>query len=336
MKKRLITLLSLSVASLIVACGAGETTSDNKYYSASNSTYYAIESGVNNQGESQLYISMVTQTSVWQAPLESVLSSVSGTNSYTYNQNGVSGTVTLRGGILGVSYTSTSENWINFASVESHIVNNIPNGNYNLICDQANLSPCNMVISTDSISGNQIASVTEFANDGTPTVLCRNAQIIQTGQRNPINPYLYSFACSNAGGSSSGTWNIVPFTQHGVTGFMVAENNYSSNITDDSTDDIAFPVASISPKNDYNYLYNGGMNSAGVGISTARFLDGALLNNATSGCLTCGITLNQYYQNQIATGFSWYSSSNLFGANYNLTGNDTMKIYQDSFFGFYF
>ncbi|MDD3267405.1 MAG: hypothetical protein PHC75_09545 [Burkholderiales bacterium] len=304
MKKRLITLLSLSVASLIVACGVGETTSGNLYYSASNSAHYVIESGINNQSESQLYISMVTQASLWKAPLESVPSSIVGTTSYTYNQNGISGTVTLRGGILGISYTSTNGAWIDFAAIESHIGSSIPNGNYNLICDQANLSPCTMVVQT--ITGVQVVTVTEFNTVGTATTLCSNSPITQSGQSNPMNPYLYSFTCSNSGGTTSGVWDLLPFTQHGVTGFMVAENNYSSNITDDSTDEIAFPQHSISPTGSYNYLYNGGI-GIGIGVNTASFSLPSGINNPTSLCSNCGLTLGRYYNGVAATGFAWYT-----------------------------
>ncbi len=332
MKKITIILLSALSAGLIVACGAGDTTNGNTYYSASNTSHYVIESGINPQNESQLYLSMITRTSTWQVPLTPVTTSVSGTNSYTYNQNNTFVTVTLREGIFGISYKSTTENWIDIASIESHVASSIPNGSYNLLCDQANLSPCTMVVESDALTGNQVVSVTEFNSYGNPNVLCDGSPIIQVGQSNPINTYLYSFTCSNAGGTSSGTWDVLPFTKHGRTALMVAENNYSSNITDDSTDEIAFSQNGISPNGNYNYLYN---QSGGVGVTVASFTGGALLNNSISGCSACGLTLNQYYNANAATGFAWYSSSSLFGANYNVTGDDIIKMYQDSVMGFY-
>lgn len=331
MKKITTILLSAASAGLIVACGAGAESNGTAYYSASNTSHYVIESGINPQNESQLYITIVKQSGYFlQVPLESTTV----VNNYTYAQGNTSGTVTLNSsGNLGISYTSNGNSWIDFASIESHIASNIPNGTYNLICDQASLSPCIMEIGSYS-NGSQFVSVTEYSISGAATPLC-SSSIIPTGQSNPINPYLYSFQCKNSGGS--GTWDLLPFTQNGETALMVAENNYATNITDDSTDEIAFPVKSINPINPngtYNYLYNGGPISGGVGvISNAQFISGSVLTNNIVGCIPCSLNQNAYY-NYAAVGFDWYNNQSL--GFYNLTGNDAMKIYQDSFVGFYF
>lgn len=321
MKK--LSILSIGISGLIVACGTGTNNNSSvNYYSASNTSHYSIESGLNVLNESQLYINMITQYGTWQAPLTLVTN-----NNYTFNQNGATGTVTITANNLGISYNSTSQSWIDFATLETNVSTNIPNGTYNFICDQSNLSACSMVINNNNIT------VTEFSQTGQATTLC-NTQFSQSN--NPMNPYLYSFNCGVNAGAASGQWNIMPFTINNTTAIMVAEYNLSENINDDSTDEIAFQNIAIHPMGNYNYLYNGGSFSQGTGVSTAQFTVAGIINATVGTCFgsACGLIANQYYNANAATGFDWFNVN--LSNNYNLTGNDAMKIYQDSFVGFYF
>lgn len=328
MRKNLLLLSLISCFPILIsACGSGSSTSSSGqvYYSASNTGHYLVESNVNPSNESQLYISVVSQNGgyVKEAPLTQV-----STNNYTFSQSGASGTVTIKNGNFGISYNGTSSTWIDFAT--QNVGSSVPSGNYNLICDQTNLSPCTMNISNNSVN------VTEYSLTGQATTLCNNSSLSQVGSSNLNNPYLFAFTCGVNGGSSQGVWYIVPIVQNSTTGLMIGEYNAASNNNNDETDEIAFPAnIAINPNGSYNYLYNGGSLS-GVGVSTAQFTATGLINQTVGLCsgAQCALIQNQYYNNNPATGFDWYNVNSL--NNYNLVGSDSMSIYQDSFEGFYF
>ena len=308
---------------LLVACGSGQTNNGgNNYYSASNTTYYQIESQTTN-GASQLTFSAVSPGySIKQAPLTFVAP-----NNYTYSQNGATGTVTLDNGNLGISYQSTSGAWVDFATQNTSNIA-LPTGSYNLICDQTNLSPCQATIANNQIT------ITEFSQTGQATTLCQNSNITQAATS--ANPYLYQFSCGVNGGSITGTWYAVPLTIESTTALMLSEFSPAQNNNDDETDEIAFPISpSINPSGAYYYLYQGVM-LGGVGLSSAQFTVAGLVNPIVGTCsgAACALIQNQYYNNNPATGFAWYNVNQQ--SNYNLVGNDTMGIYQDSYEGFYF
>lgn len=328
MKKSHISLATLSIlGSLLLGCGAGDNNSDNQkiYYSAAHSGYYVIESGVNPNNESQLYFSVVAQSGgyVQKAPL-----TMSSHGNYTFNQSNVIGTVTIKDSLLGVSYTAPSNSWIDLATSESHILSSVSTGNFNLICDQTNLSACNL-----QITNNQI-TITEYSITGQATTLCSNSSLTKVPQ-NFSNPYLYSFNCGVNGGSSSGTWYVLPFNKNGESSIMISEFNPTSNDNSDATDELAFKLARISPSGEYKYLYNGGSIS-GVGVSTVSINQSGLINPVSGLCggSSCALIQDQYYIDNQAVGFSWYNVN--LQNNYNFTGSDIMKVYQDSFEGFYF
>ncbi len=321
MKKIILSLIPVA----LLGCGSGTTTSGGTvYYSASYSSNYLIESQNNN--ESQLLLSIIpnTGTYVYQAPLTMVSN-----NSYIFAQNGATGTVTFNNGNMGVSYQTSSSTWIDFATTNISNIS-LPSGTYNAVCDQTNLSACNITINNNNIS------ITEFNSSGQPTVLCANKALQQVGSSNVYNPYLYSFTCGVNGGSSSGVWYAVPITINQVTGIMLSEFNPTINNNDDTTDEIAFPSSnSINPSGNYFYVYDGG-SLGGVGVTNAQFSVAGLTNTVVGLCsgASCALVNNQIYNGIPKTGFDWYNVNNL--NSYNLTGNDSMGIYQDSFEGFYF
>lgn len=319
--------ISLLITAIIITACVGESVNSNqqKYYSAAHTGYYLIESNVNPENESELYFSVVDQSSsyVYQTPLSLVSS-----NNYTFKQGSTSGTVTIKNNLLGVSYSGVSDAWIDLATTTNNIESSLPNGSYNLICDQTNISACNL-----KILNNQITLV-EFSTTGQPITLCSNS-LAELVPANTGNQYLYSFTCGVNGGSSSGTWYALPINIRSEHSIMLSEYNPTSNDSSDTTDELSFPVQSINPTGTYQYLYDGGSLS-GVGVSTASISAAGVINPIAGSCSgsACALVPDQYYLNNDAQGFAWYNVN--LQNNYNLTGSDKMKVYQDSFFGFYF
>jgi hypothetical protein len=317
----------VSISTLISSCGVGtnnEFLPGQNYFSASYSSYYNIQNG-SGANESNLYLSIVSQSTQYVTNVQLIPTSVE--SQYTFNQNNISGTVTIRNGNLGISYQSSSSAWTDFAT--QHISNNIPNGTYNLICNQSNLSACQLVVNNNAIT------LTEYSISGQQTVLCNNASL-QAIAASYENPYLFSFNCSN-GGSIFGKWYLLPMNYNNQTSLLISEYNNSINENDDVTDEIAFvqPTTKIDPSGTYTYLYNGGSLSGGVGISQVQFArtPASLVNPISCNGMLCVLNQNQYYNNQQQIGFDWYT--NTLGY-YNLVGSDAQRIYQDSFEGFYF
>lgn len=304
----------------LLACGTGQNNSvSNNYYSASTTTYYQIESI-----ESQLNLNIITTSGVVSYPL-----TATAVNAYTFASGSTTtGTATLDNNNLGISFNNPQSTWIDFAT-QNISLNAIPTGTYNLICDQSNLSACQASVSNNTIS------ITEYSITGQATTLCQNSPI--TSANVSFNPSSYQFNCGVNGGSSSGTWYAVPITIESTTGIMLNEFNPTTNTNNDETDEIAFPNSqAINPYGTYYYLYNGGAISSGVGVSTAQFTSAGLVNQVVGLCsgAACALIKNQYYNNISTIGFDWYNANGM--NNYNLIGNDNMRIYQDSFEGFYF
>ncbi len=318
MKPKNPVLLAIIPFSLI-ACGTGQNDSvGNNYYSASGTTYYQIESV-----ESQLNLNIVTTSGVASYPLTTTAA-----NAYTFASGSTTGTVTLENNNLGISFNNPQSTWIDFATQNIRL-NTIPDGTYNLICDQSNLSACQASVLNNAIS------IIEYSVTGQSTQLCQNSPI--TSANVNFSPSLFQFNCGVNGGSSSGTWYALPITIESTTGIMLNEYNPTTNTNNDETDEIAFPNSStINPSGTYYYLYNGGAVSSGVGTSTAQFTSAGLINQIVGLCsgAACALIKNQYYNNMPAIGFDWYNANGM--NNYNLVGNDSMGIYQDSFEGFYY
>lgn len=323
----LMAVLISSLGVTISSCGNGSsnTTTGQSYYSASYSSYYNIQSSTENN-ESSLYLSIVSPgvQYVTNALLTPTLNIES---QYEFSQNGASGTVTIKNGNLGISYVSQSSSWIDFATNTNNIANSVPNGTYNLICDQTNISACQLTINNNEVS------IIEYSMTGQSTILCNNSSL-QLDSSNQ-NPYLWQFNCGVNGGSTHGMWYMLPFVSNNQTSFLISEYNPTVNENDDLTDEIAFikPIAQINPSGNYNYLYTG-LSGGGVGITTVQFATSpaSLINSITCGSL-CGLNTNQYYSNQSQIGFDWYTNTT---SSYNLVGNDAQQIYQDSYEGFYF
>lgn len=322
---KLLSLLCMSA--LIISCGTGanELLPGQNYFSASYSSYYNIQ-----QNNGQSYLTIVSPSQQWlnNAFLTPIVLTAN-ESQYTFNQGGASGIVTIKNNNLTINYTSTSSTWIDFAT--QNIGNSLPDGTYNLICDQTNLSACSMTINNDNIS------ITEYSVTGQTTTLCNNSSANKASS-NLNNPYIWTFTCSVNGGSSSGIWHIMPMMSNNTTSLLIAEYNPTSNINNDATDEIAFqqPSTNINPSGTYVYTYNGGSFSGGVGTSTAMFSGATLANSIVGLCngSACALIPNQYYNNQAKLGFDWYNVNGL--NNYNLVGSDAQNIYQDSFEGFYF
>lgn len=325
--KLLTTILIGALGIVVSSCVGGSTgVAGQNYYSASYSSYYNIQNGTG-ANESSLYLSIVSQGAT-QYVSNALLTPVVGAESqYEFSQNGAYGTVTIKNNNLGISYISPSSSWIDFATSTANIGSTIPNGTYNLICDQTNISPCQMVVNNNSIS------ITEYSMTGQSTILCNNSIVQQLS--NNQNPYLWAFNCGVNGGAHSGTWYLMPFTSSNQTSFLISEYNPTSNTNDDVTDEIAFtqPVAQITPSGNYSYVYTS-LSGNGVGTTSAQFATApsSIVNSITCGSL-CGLNVNQYYFNQSQVGFDWYTNTT---SSYNLVGSDAQKIYQDSYEGFYF
>jgi hypothetical protein len=231
---------------------------------------------------------------------------------------------------MGISFTSTNS-YADFATINTNR-NNIPSGSYSTVCDQNNLSACII-----SINNNQI-SIVEYSVSGVPTALCNNQKLVQASS-NAINPNVYSFTCGVQGGASSGTWSAIPLIVNGVTGIMISEYDASINANDNITDEIAFIQESFIPSGNYNYEYNS--SSGQGGISSATFNNGTLINATVGSCAgaACAIIQGQYagavgLSGNPMVGFDYYSVNGT--TNYNLVGNTTMNIFDDSYAGIYY
>lgn len=304
-------------------CGNGNAVNNTatSYYSASNDTYYQLESSVNNNIES-FVLNMVTNS----RPITAIPLTRSNPNHYTFIALGGNGSVALSNGNLGISFNATSNNWIDFAT-QNTASTQIPSGMYTTICDRTNISPC--VI---NIKNNQI-TISEYSISGVATRLCTNVTI--SNVNNNINPFISSFVCGVGGGAKSGVWNIMPIAINSITALMISEYNPTINANDDTTDEIAFPQSSIAilPSGTYNYLY-ANLNGTN-GISTARFSNSSILNSTIGSCAgaACAIIQGKFY-NFTMSGFNYFNVNGF--NNYNFVGDNLMNIYQDSYIGFYF
>ena len=324
-KKLLRSVIAISAASVVlIGCGNGSTNNlplGQNYFSASYSSFYNIQNGTGSGNESNLYLSVISQGDQYVTNVQLIPTSFE--SQYTFNQNNISGTVTIKNGNLGISYQSSSTQWTDFAT--QHVGNSIPNGTYNLICNQSNLSACQMVVNNNSVT------LTEYSISAQKTILCSNASL-QAVAAASENPSVFTFNCSNGG-----KWYILPMSYNNQTSLLISEYNSFVNENDDVTDDIAFsqPQTGINPRGNYTYLYNGGSVSDGVGISSVQFSinPAALVNPISCNGYLCALQTNQYYNNQQQIGFDWYTNTNGY---YNLVGSDAQNIYQDSFEGFYF
>lgn len=328
MKLNFLTAILIGSLGVVVSsCGGGSSVSAGQnYYSASYSSYYNIQNGTGDN-ESALYLSIVSQGT--QYVNNALLTPVSNIESqYEFSQNGAYGIVTIKNGNLGISYTSSSGAWIDFATQSTNIATTIPNGTYNLVCDQTNISPCQMEVNNNSIT------INEFSVSGQKTTLCNASNL--TKYSNMQNPYLWAFSCGVNGGSSAGTWYLMPINIESQFSFLVSEYNPTVNENDDVTDEIAFTQVStgINPNGSYDYVYSG-IVSGGVGTTNAQFTasPATLINSITCGGSLCALNFNQYYYNQSMLGFDWYTNTT---SSYNLVGSDVQNIYQDSYEGFYF
>ncbi|MBY0379135.1 MAG: hypothetical protein K2P99_01900 [Burkholderiales bacterium] len=305
------------------SCGDGNATknSASSYYSASNDTYYQLESSVNNNIES-FVLNLVTNS----GPITGIPLSQTTPNHYTFIGLGGTGNVALNNGNLGISFTSTSNNWIDFAT-QNTTSTQIPSGVYTTICDRTNISPC--VI---NIQNNQI-TINEYSTSGVATTLCHNVSI--NNVNNSINPFISSFVCSVGGGAKSGIWYVMPLAINTMTALMISEYNPTINANDDTTDEIAFPQNSIAilPSGTYNYLY-ANLNGTN-GISSAQFSNSSILNSTIGSCAgaACAIIQGKFY-NFTMSGFDYFNVNGF--NNYNFVGNNLMNIYQDSYIGFYY
>ena len=321
MKKNLLLSLMFGISVTLVACnGDGQNNSiSGNYYSASNTSYYQIESSNN-----QLSLNIISTTSAASFPL-----TFKAVNSYTFGSGGVVGTLTMDNNNIGISFQSAQSTWIDFATLGQNLAASLPNGTYNLVCDQTNLSACQLVVNNGTVS------ITEYSTTGQQTQLCQNSSVTPANLNS--NPNLQKFTCGVNGGSTSGTWYAQAFTIESTTGIMLNEFNPTTNSNNDETDEIAFPISmSINPSGTYYYVYYGGATSSGVGSTTAQFSSAGIINSVVGLCsgAACALIQNQYYNSNTLAGFDWYNVNGL--NNYNLVGNDTMGIYQDSFEGFYF
>ncbi len=323
--RKLNRILLVLTGAVVVACGSGQTNTGTNYYSAAYDTYYQIESSLVNNQESYFLNIISTGNQTNKIPLTLQSNGIFTFNTNLQNQS-TTGYVLATNGNLGIAFNSTSGSYYDFASTFVNS-NQLPSGSYVTVCDQNNLSAC-----TITVNGNLI-SITEYNQSGSATALCANSKISKVSSSN-INPYLYSFGCGVDGGSASGTWYIAPLTINGVTGFMINEYNNVINASDDGTDEIAFPQGSINPQGNYFYVANGILTGS-ASIGTAIF-SGNTLNNPTVGNCSgapCAIVPGYFY-NYPMSGFSYYSVNNT--VNYNLVGNDTMGLYQDSYEGIYY
>ncbi len=333
MKSKFNILVVSLFASLMVGCGAGDSSNDSTdYYSASSTSYYQIESQTND-GESTTYsLNIVTNTgnTVTGLPLTPTSNGYSFTGTIDGQQ--ATGTIVISAGQMGIAINSSSGSSADFATINSN-TNAIPDGTYTTVCDQNNLSACTMVINNGQIT------VTEFNVSGSPTTLCANQNLVQASS-GALNPYLHSFSCGVQGGSSTGPWYIMPLLVNFTTGIMVSEYNASLDANDNITDEIAFPQASFSPNGNYNYVYNG--NTSGLsGISTATISNNSVTNTIVGTCsgAACALIEGQYsggvgMPGNVMTGFDYYSVNST--ANYNMVGNTTMNIFVDSYVGIYY
>ncbi len=308
----------------ISGCGDGQNSEATNYYSASFDTYYQIESS-----ESSYSFNIVSSSgnSLVNVPLTTTSNGY--TFSASYNGQSATGNIVINNGQMGISINASSNGFTDFATLNTNN-NLIPDGVYTTVCDQNNISACNMVINGNTIS------VTEYSVSGESTILCSNQSL--TNAINSVNPNLLSFSCGVQGGTYNGIWNIMPLIVNNTVAIMISEYNASINQNDNGTDEIAFPELSFMPNGSYNYVYNP-IASGQSGISNASFSNGVLINNIVGTCdgAMCALITNQYAGiagGNSMVGFNYYSVNGQL--NYNLVGNDTMNIYVDSYVGIYY
>ncbi|MCE3268065.1 MAG: hypothetical protein K0R49_317 [Burkholderiales bacterium] len=326
---RLLVIFLISI--LLISCGDGNTNnSTTNYYSASPNSYYQIITESQNGVES-LALSITTSTG---NILDNVPLTITGLNTYSFGDSTTgdsNGTLILKNNQMAISVKSgTNTSFADFA-IESMTNTTIPDGTYNTVCDQNNISACTVVVNNNQIS------ITEYSVAGTPTNLCQNQTLQQTSGTQ--NPYLGSFSCGVQGGTNNGAWYVMPITANGVTGIMISEYNPSSTANTSITNEIAFPQAAFTPNGTYNYVYNG--ISSNSGLTTASFSTAGLVNTVVGSCsgAACALIEGQYagsigMQGNTMTGFDYYNING--SINYNLVGSSVMNIFVDSFSGIYF
>ncbi len=314
-------------AIFLAACGAGDNTpsSTASYYTGGYDYYYQVqtESG----SVSNFSVMAANGTTLFSAPLVS-----SGNNSYsfntTYNSQQVSGNVVIANDIFSIA----ASNWgIDLASSNTTI---LQSGAYSTICDKGNISPCTVTVSNNNVS------ITEYASNGTPTVLCSNSMLSNT---NTI-PNNYTFKCGiNGSNNPQYDWYLTSITRNNVPGLLLSEFNGNTQVNNDETDDIAVIQATSSgifqPSGSFYYTYNGANGSGNPTITVANLTSSGstgTINNPTIG--NCNgqaytLTLDQYYS-QIANGYAYFTTSTN-PTNFNLVGNSTMNLMMDSVNGFY-
>lgn len=313
---------------LISACGNGNA--GQAYYSASLNTYYQIITESSSNGSTPLSITINTSGNT---PITASLTT-STANIYNFTTADGKGIVILKNGLLGYAYVANNAytfNTVDFATqnAKSTIV---PDGIYVTFCDQANLSPCLI-----TISGNSIA-ITEYnkSNQGRTVSLCpSNSTLIKT--TGFANPNLYTFQCgTNGSASNAGDWHLMPFTINGITGFMINEYTptgpYKS--TYNITNEIAFPQSSIAPNGNYSYLAPRlASNSNFLASVTNGYLTNSAIGCSSQSCILKpgGFIIESTPISQ--AGFMHFTAGTI---NYNFTGNTYMNIFMDSNSGFYF
>lgn len=329
-------------AFIIIGCGNGSTTTGTTFYSAGSDYNYTIqfESGSESNSASILSSLVINTTGSTSQPIP--LISVS-TNVYSFTSGNLSGLLYYNpseSSSIGLAFNGQGvSSYSDYAT--NAIINSVPNGTYNTICDINNISPCSIVINSSSIS------ITEYSFAGQQVSLCSDSTINSASTAS--NPSNYSFICGTNGSTqNAGIWNLTPFSINGVTALMVSQYNSSISGNDDDTDSIAFPSSiPINPSGQYGYVYSvqssQNPSSTSAGISSSSFTANSslsIINNPTIGSCSgggCTLNVNSYY-NYPANGFGWFQLSNSQSGvtnTYNLVGNDQMGLYMDSYSGFY-
>lgn len=309
--------IALIIAALLVsACGLGNQNGSTNYYSAATDTYYKIESSTSNS-VTTYSLSIVNST----AGLNNATLTALGNGMYSFN-NGA-GILVLSNGNLSIVAGNNVP--LDFASANT--TSEVPDGTYNSLCGYTTPSPCVV-----TINNNDITIIESDATSGDSIMLCDSMPIYRINSA--TNPNASTFSCS-----SYAIWTLVPFTVNGVTGLMLAEPNADTNLPYQFTSEIAFPVDSNpAPNGTYDYAYNQVnadtlYSSQGIESSISAS-DGRMTNSITSA-VNAYLNPGYAYLNGAQysmPGFAYYAGN---ATNYNLVGNDTMDIYQDSYLGFY-